>query len=177
MVTFARLHVFCGHFLLQTCTSRSHVFQDASLSHSKSQVSLTKRGRCSPEDGEARVSDVLPDDAASDVHSSRQRPDSAPSFGSVGSDGRSENSGGTSAANSISRKETERLAKLRVVASSFPCPVTETHPSATHDPAVGSQSHVVCESKVEPNHAVDKKVKFEPTEMTQSTAYWQLSSG
>jgi hypothetical protein len=123
------------------------------------------------------VSDVLPDDAASDVHSSRQRPDSAPSFGSVGSDGRSENSGGTSAANSISRKETERLAKLRVVASSFPCPVTETHPSATHDPAVGSQSHVVCESKVEPNHAVDKKVKFEPTEMTQSTAYWQLSSG
>jgi hypothetical protein len=119
LVTFARLHVFCGHFLFQTCTSRSHVFQDSSLSHSKSLggplVSLTKRGRCSPEDG--------------------------------------------------------------VVASSFPGPVTETHPSVTHDPAVGSQSHVECESKMEPNHAVDKKVKFEHTEMTQSTAYWQLSSG
>ena len=125
LVTFARLHVFCGRFLLQTCTSRSHVFQDSSLSHSKSLggplVSLTKRGRCSPEDGEAFVSDVLPDVAASDVHSSRQRPDSASSFGSVGSDGRSENSGGTSAANSISRKEMEKLAKLRSVKGTPVC--------------------------------------------------------
>jgi hypothetical protein len=64
---------------------------------------------------ESRAHGVLPDDAASDVDSRRQRPDSASSFGSGGSDGRSENSGGTSAANSISRKEMERLAKMRSV--------------------------------------------------------------
>ena len=70
---------------------------------------------------QARVSGVLPDDAASDVDSRRQRPDSASSFGSVGSDGRSENSGGTSAANSISRKEMEKLAKLRSVKGTPVC--------------------------------------------------------
>jgi hypothetical protein len=69
------------------------------------------------------------------------------------------------------------------VASSFTCPVTQTHPSATHDPAVVSQSHVECKlhvlSKTEPNHDADKKVKFEaePMEMTKSTAYLQMSSG
>ncbi len=54
------------------------------------------------------------DDGASDVDSKRQRPGSASSFGSVGSD-LTTGSGGTSAANSISRKEMERLAKMRSV--------------------------------------------------------------
>jgi hypothetical protein len=63
---------------------------------------------------EARRVDVMRDDDASDVDSQRQRPGSASSFGSAGSDGTT-GSGGTSAANSISRKEMERLAKLRSV--------------------------------------------------------------
>ena len=63
---------------------------------------------------EARPVDVMRDDDASDVDSQRQRPGSASSFGSAGSEGTT-GSGGTSAANSISRKEMERLAKLRSV--------------------------------------------------------------
>lgn len=68
---------------------------------------------------EARRLDVLHDDSASDVDARRHRPESASSFGSFTSEGTS-GSGSTAAANSMSRKEMERLAKLRSVKGKLP---------------------------------------------------------
>jgi hypothetical protein len=63
---------------------------------------------------QAQRADAASDDEISDVDSRRRRPDSASSLGSAGSES-SSRAGDMSVANSISRKEMERLAKLRSV--------------------------------------------------------------